>query len=239
MVVGGREGAADSVEMGFASRLDRALSHYGIKQDRFRRSTVAKLFGVSIESVRKWLEGESLPQQKRTMQIAEKLGVRAQWLLTGEEPMVSDDAASSSPIAERVEIRIWDARGASGHGALNDQARVIGTLTFKKRSLSRKSINADAAEAFYVDGDSMMPRLQDGDAVLFDTSDTKLRDGKVYVFNWNGRDYVKRLRFYEGRWHISSDNKADPEWRDDKPIDPVREPFIVRGRVRWIGSWED
>lgn len=138
-----------------------------------------------------------------------------------------------------VEVRIHSARLSGGDGADNDTASVIGTLLFRPKSLARKGVDHEFAGACYVDGDSMIPRLRNGDTVLFDTRDTKPKDGRIYAIRWNGADFVKRLRYYDGRWWISSDNKAEPQWRDDKPISPDREEFVIRGRVRWIGSWED
>lgn len=41
------------------------------------------MFGVSQNGARKWLEAESIPSTKRIPQIADRLGISAEWLLTG------------------------------------------------------------------------------------------------------------------------------------------------------------
>jgi transcriptional regulator with XRE-family HTH domain len=71
----------------FSKRLDSALTYAGIPADRHRRAIVSKLFGVSREAVRKWLAGESIPDTKRISDIAREMGVRGEWLLTGQGPM--------------------------------------------------------------------------------------------------------------------------------------------------------
>lgn len=45
------------------------------------------MFGVSQKGARKWLEAESIPDTKRIPQMAARLGVSAEWLLTGREPL--------------------------------------------------------------------------------------------------------------------------------------------------------
>lgn len=225
----------------FARRLNEAMSDRGI-EERGRGADLARRHRVSQPTSHAWLNGGHLPGPSRVTMMARDYGVRFEWLYFGRppkaEPGVTVDAAADDLGAEDVEVPLWAARGSSGGGAINDDARVIGTLTFKRRSLDKKSIPSGSANVFYVDGDSMLPRLHDGDAVLFNEADTSPRDGKIFVVHWNGHEYVKRLRFYDGRWHISSDNKANPEWRDDKPISD-RDQFNVIGRVRWIASWED
>lgn len=71
----------------FSKRLIAALDHARVPAGRGRRTAMAKMFGVSTESVRKWLMGESMPETKRLPEIAKRLGVNANWLLSGEGEM--------------------------------------------------------------------------------------------------------------------------------------------------------
>ncbi len=72
----------------FARRLNAALDAAGVPpKGRGRQVTVAKMFGVSQKGARKWLVGEALPTTKRIALIAKRLGVRGEWLLTGQGPM--------------------------------------------------------------------------------------------------------------------------------------------------------
>jgi phage repressor protein C with HTH and peptisase S24 domain len=203
-----------------AARLDitqGAVSQYlnGTTAINFRTALAfANLFGCAIEDIR-----SDLPELKHTAT-----------LVRDADPGYAE---------KRAEIPIYDASFSAGDGADNSESHRIGSLLFRHSSLAKRGIDPLTAAAVYVAGESMLPRLRDGDTVVFDTRDVKPRDGKVYALTWNGDDYVKRLRFYDGRWWISSDNKADPQWRDDKPVFSDRDDFKINGRVRWVGSWED
>jgi transcriptional regulator with XRE-family HTH domain len=72
---------------GFVARLNEALD--GIKdvpRARGRRIALAKMMGMSGESARKWLAGETLPSMDNARQFAAKAGVQVDWLLTGRGP---------------------------------------------------------------------------------------------------------------------------------------------------------
>lgn len=81
---------ADADKRDFAKRLNQACIAAGIQQSVLRR-TFADQFGVSRESARKWLVGDSLPETKRISSLAKFLGVRGEWLLTGIGPMHDSD----------------------------------------------------------------------------------------------------------------------------------------------------
>lgn len=217
----------------FSERLNKALEHNGFPK-RGRGAELMRRYKVSNATASAWLNGGHMPKPQTVRDMAGDYGVSYDWLYFGE----GDPEYSAKREEPTVEIPLWDAEGSTGYGALNEHARVIGTLTFKRASLERKGVNIDRSDAFYIRGISMLPRLRDGDAVVFDQADIEPQEGKMYMVRWTGHEYVKRLRFFDGRWHLCSDNQNDPEWKDPRPI-YEGDDFEVRGRVRWIGSWED
>jgi phage repressor protein C with HTH and peptisase S24 domain len=52
----------------------------------------------------------------------------------------------------------------------------------------------------------MEPKLYHGDSVVFNTADTDLKDGVVYVFNLDGEVVIKRAIRDNGMWWLDSDN---------------------------------
>lgn len=70
----------------FAARLNEALTDAGWVIGYGRRIRLAQLVGLSGESCRKWLNGESLPTMEHAIQVALHLGVYVEWLLTGRGP---------------------------------------------------------------------------------------------------------------------------------------------------------
>ena len=116
-------------------------------------------------------------------------------------------------------------------------------LKFRADSLARKRLNPSRLAVMYGAGDSMEPRIRSGDAVLFDTSDTRPRDGHLYVVmvpGAGGPEYqVKRCEIIEDIVFFRADNPAgDHNWAKPRRWDHPRDPIEIIGRVRWIGSWE-
>jgi len=69
----------------FSSRLLIALAELGYHSNE--QNALGKLFGVSGQAVKKWINGESTPSTARMPAIASTLGVRRAWLFDGEGAM--------------------------------------------------------------------------------------------------------------------------------------------------------
>lgn len=78
---------ANSTRREFSKRFRQALNEAGHKETQLHE--LGGLFEVSGQAVRKWLNGEAIPNSSRAPDIALKLGVRRAWLLDGEQPMRS------------------------------------------------------------------------------------------------------------------------------------------------------
>lgn len=81
-----------------------------------------------------------------------------------------------------------------------------GTLGMRRNWLERSGYDPAKLIAIQVRGDSMEPSLYEDDIVVLNTSDTKLVDGSVYAFNYEGEAVVKRLSRDAGDWWLTSDN---------------------------------
>ena len=177
-------------------------------------------------------------------QIADALGVSVRWLQSGKGPKEAGESAANEDDG-------WsDIRGyaqAIGLGAGPEAQEYAEThkLKFRADSLARKRLRPNALAVMYGKGDSMEPRIHSGDAILFDTSDTRPRDGQVYVVMVDGggaaKEYqVKRCEVIDDLVFFKSDNpRGDHNWKKPKRMDSPRHPIEIIGRVRWIGSWED
>lgn len=78
---------ANSIRREFSKRFREALNEAGHKETQLNE--LGRLFNVSGQAVRKWLDGDAIPNSTRAPGIAAKLGVRRAWLLDGELPMRS------------------------------------------------------------------------------------------------------------------------------------------------------
>jgi len=176
-------------------------------------------------------------------QIAEALGVSIRWLQSGKGPKTAvepdptdDDYTDVVGYSQAVGL------GAAGAEAV-DYAETH-SLKFKNTSLRRRGILNRPLAVYYGKGDSMEPTIEDGDAILFDTSDTRVADGVLYVIQVNGQAnpeyYVKRAMVLDAGVYFASDNPAgDHNWKKPKAMDSKKHPITVIGRVHWIGGWAD
>lgn len=198
-----------------------------------------KQTGLSKAGVYFILDGTTRPDKVRSdtvTRICRVLGISRDWLQYGRGPI--DAVETSEP--DWSDVAGYAQAAGLGTGAEANEYAETHKLKFKATSLRRKGLNADKLAVFYGKGDSMLPRIQDGDAILFDTSDTKPRDGTIYVIQWRGEYYAKRAMVLDDVVYFTTDNpNGDHSWNKPKRMDAKREPITVIGRVRWVGSWED
>lgn len=215
-----------------ASRIQEARVEAGFDSP----AALAKAVGVKPAAVYQWETGETQSLKGETLiDLADALKVNPKWLLRGKLPKRAMDAMSAY-----LFVRFHrDKRVSGGPGAVNDESRDATTgLAFLEASLRRKGLSDESAAAIVVVGESMMPRLRDGDTVVYDEADTNLRDGKMYVIRWGDELIVKRLfRELDASIRIVSENKSGEF--PDRFVRDGDDGFEIKGRVRWIGSWED
>jgi transcriptional regulator with XRE-family HTH domain len=102
----------------FWSRLLEAMADKGLPT---KQVSVAKLGGVSQPAARKWAEG-GLPDVDRIREIANKLDVSIDWLLTGEGQKRPHRDATSDPSLERL-LAIWPDMDADARQQLAELAQ--------------------------------------------------------------------------------------------------------------------
>lgn len=170
--------------------------------------------------------------------IAARLRVRPEWLETGKGP--KDPTGSGSGHEGWSDILGYAQAVGLGKGAEAQEYAETHKLKFRADSLARKRLRPAGLAVMYGQGDSMLPRIHPGDAILFDTSDTRPRDGALFVVQLGREIYVKRCEILDDIIFFKSDNPTgDHAWIKPKRMDAPRHPITILGRVRWIGSWED
>lgn len=203
------------------------------RERRISRAELARRAGIPYPTLA-GIENEDQSETTKLLELAQALTVRPEWLRTGKGPM---DAATTEE-SDWSDILAYKQAASLGDGAEPDEYAEAHKLKFRADSLQRKRLRPDRLGVVYGKGDSMLPRIKSGDAILFDRNDTDPKDGGLYVITY-GRDLMaKQLVELGGRWFIQSLNRDDPKWRKPEPIDEHK-GFVIHGRVRWIGSWED
>ncbi len=170
-------------------------------------------------------------------QLAAALRVNIRWLQSGKGPR--DIGVEEDPAGDWADIRAFEQHVGAGAGTEAQEYAETHALKFKTSSLRKQGLLGRKLAVFYAKGDSMLPRIHTGDAILFDEQDTTPVDGGVFVVAWRGEVYVKRIEIVDDIVLVKSDNpNGDHQWRKAKRLDSPRDPIEILGRVRWIGSWE-
>ncbi|QVN18942.1 helix-turn-helix domain-containing protein [Burkholderia pyrrocinia] len=79
----------------FSDRLNLVLDEEGLPpKGSGRQNQLARDWGLSQKGVRKWLEGEGVPETTRLIEMAKRYNVSFEWLATGRDPLTLRPSAS-------------------------------------------------------------------------------------------------------------------------------------------------
>ncbi|MEW5005882.1 XRE family transcriptional regulator [Enterobacter hormaechei] len=218
--------------MGFSERLAQAMKHAGYTQGR-----LAKDVGMAQSSVNKLLKEAN--GSRKTVEIASVLGVRPEWLSTGEGEMASSSAREpSAPYQVKPSLNgiyrvdVLDVKASAGPGSIVtsdfiETIRAIEYTTEQARALfgNRPSTHV---KVITVNGDSMDGTISPGDQIFVDTGVTHFDGDGVYVFVFGKTLHVKRLQMQRDRLAVISDNPIYEKWY----VEPEDEDaFYVMAKV--------
>lgn len=181
------------------------------------RSAAAKEFGVSVQSLHAWLNGERKPGLEKLSPILKHIGASIQ---------MPDEKLDDFALIPKVAAK------AGAGSSLETDGTVEGYYAFRHSFLDRVHIHGKHSVMMQVIGDSMYPLIHDGDTVLIDQSDKEARDGKIFVVGLGDELLVKRLQKTMRGWMLISQN---PEYSPLPVEGPDLETFRIHGRVRWFG----
>lgn len=228
--------------MDFAKRLEKARERRNLTQ-----TELAKMLGVSPQSVQQWEAGGTMPRHKRIDTLADKLGVRAQWLIFGQGDMLkpakdelvmheTEITEEKGPLApDEIEIPYFrEVEMAAGDGRTQVIENHGASMRFSLARLARAGVQPENAACATIAGKSMEPVIMDGSPVGIDKGCRQIRDGHVYALDHGGMLRVKRLyRMPMNRMRVVSDN--DEEYPEEVySLGDPEAPRII-GRVFW---WE-
>lgn len=158
----------------------------------------------------------------------------ARYFGVSEQLLGGAQSVESHRLASLVAVPRLQVSASAGYGSFAEQESAVAYMAFDPAWLM-KITAAPAAELsiIRVQGDSMIPTLNDGDEILVDrsTGGRTVSDG-IFVLRLEDALMVKRLAVHPSNntLTISSDNVAYPSWSDCK-----RTSVNVIGRVVWTG----
>jgi phage repressor protein C with HTH and peptisase S24 domain len=175
-----------------------------IREDRkLTREAFGTSIGASVAKVQALENGRQRVDHVTLEALSRNLGVDANWLLLGGDNHRQLDApekntVSISPVdlPDFVPIERFSVEASAGGGALVDEETLTGSYAFNRRWLDRRQLNPESLAVIAVRGDSMEPKLSDGDLILVDRAQKQIADGIAYVLRL-GSDllvkYVQRI----------------------------------------------
>lgn len=158
--------------------------------------------GVSYRTLQHYLSEKRGVSADFLITLGEQVGVSASWVLTGRGSMfiVEDEQSVHTPsglaeagvefatpeqLADFVSVPALDGQTSPGS---------VGHYALSRAWLNQQKLDPDALAVVLVTGDSMEPRLSDGDLAVINTADTDLRDGVTYAVQLGEEVITKRLQ---------------------------------------------
>ncbi|ELO3298902.1 TPA: S24 family peptidase [Escherichia coli] len=202
--------------MGFSERLAQAMESAGYTQGR-----LAKEVDMAQSSVNKLLKNAK--GSRKTVEIASVLGVRPEWLSTGEGEMTAGGTREptalyhvKSSLNGIYRVDVLDVKASAGPGTIVtsdfiETIRAIEYTTEQARALFGNR-PATHVKVITVNGDSMDGTISPGDQIFVDTGVTHFDGDGVYVFVFGKTLHVKRLQMQRDRLAVISDNPIYEKW---------------------------
>jgi len=178
----------------FAERLKELRERRGLSQYK-----LAELLGVSPSTVAAWEVGRNEPSYDMLRKIADVFEVSVDYLLgKTDEPIPAYKKIEDYPWYRAVKhIPVYNGANAGDVGSFPDGSTVLRWIGVPK--------NVPADFAIVVHGDSMEPKIHDGDIVVVSTQRPFI-NGELVVVIIDGEAYVKRLWVENNRVVLQSEN---------------------------------
>lgn len=237
-------------------RIEELLLSRGVSARKIKR-TLAETCGITYEAVRQWFTGSTTNiEAKHLAAIANKYDSTLEWLISGKGEMNNDSVVNYliEPGKVRVLKNIDDDIGESpfidipyyrethlsaGNGSVVEIEEETDRLTFQRSWLQKMSLKPENLVVVRCKGDSMEPRIQDGDIVLINTQYHDIRnveDRGVYAINYAGEAKIKRLvKRFDGNLVIRSDNPS-PNYLDEIVTEELADQLKIIGKAVWVGG---
>ena len=225
-----------------------------IEKTEGSKTKFAKNTGKTPAQITDICKGRGKPTFDYLLALNVKYGLDINWLLTGEGTPFLDDSIQYvmeeeamiapsrskrlSPTAQFAQnfvmVPRYDVQASAGYGAIINSEQVVDYLAFKKEWVHH-NLRTEAPNLALItaDGDSMEPTIKNGDLLLIDLYETRVKKDSIYILRWQDLLIAKRLQWrYDGSLLIRSDNSA---YSDEIVQEEALETLQILGRVIWFG----
>lgn len=198
------------------------------------------LKSAANERLSRMLHGRSEPEWSTLgyglKAIDERLAALADFTPSDEASDRPSAKADTSNLDQPGMIRLpvySEVEASAGPGAIPAAELADGIMALDRRFLRDQGAAPEHCAVIWARGDSMMPTIPDGSALVVDRSQVEVADGCIMVLNVAGSLLVKRVqRLTSGEIRLISDNRDyEPEVLAQHQLEQLR----VIGRVVYFG----
>ena len=221
------------------------------RQRNLTQQKIADALGVSKTSVIYWEKDENVPKHESLIALAKTLGTTTEWLLNG----VAAPEKSNADIA-KMEVGIYQAGDpvpdgyvaidyyddvfvSAGNGYLNLEKPSNNKMLFPVDLIKECNVEPATTKVIHVRGESMFPKLKDGQAISIDMSAKTIYDGEIYAFQVGDDTKIKYLFNWndegKGGFKAVSANSDKNQFPDEyySPSRIESEGISVLGQYWW------
>ena len=171
---------------------------------------------IATRTVQRWEKGEQVPDSNYLMRIAKVTGVIAHWLLTGEGDMLAGTQQKRNVLP--LPTNRYKKVGLVSLPLLSSVPGGTPSQMFHSENVERyvtvDNVRDPNAFALEVKGNSMAPRIEDGDIIVVSPRHD-VKNGDICVVRVDEEDTVKRIKIDDQFVHLI-------------PLNPEYEPMVVR-----------
>ena len=205
------------------------------KAKKINQEELAKIIGVSVDTIRRYESGEREPRIAELQAIAAALNTTAAALM-GEADVPAAEISNASHIDDVLMVPVVSSliQVSAGNGNIYPQIdwEIAGYMPVPRSELIAYSWQGAKFNIITADGDSMEPYISDGDKLLF-AEGVDVGPGEVAVVSYDGALLVKGvLQNKDGTVTLISFNKDFK----DRIIDPAEHDFYILGKALRVVS---
>lgn len=210
----------------FETRL-RALR----EEFQLTQAEAADKLHVSLATYGSWEQGRRKPGYEELDRICTLFLTSADWLMYGAE-----SSAGRGTHAQLIWIPHYSVELGAGPAYALDNNQVHEHVPFEQSFIRARGLDPTQLSVCKVRGDSMAPRINDGDMVLIDHRPLSAYVDDIYAIRYgNNEGVIKTLQFLPGsRVKVISENRKYEPFELDL-ADQTHDLAII-GRAVWHGG---
>lgn len=196
-----------------AQRIREARLAKGLDQAKL----AAKL-DIATRTLQRWEQDEQVPDSHYLMRLAKATGVAPHWLLTGDGQQYAKTYAEPNvlplPVNQYKKLKLVSLPLLSS--VPGGAPKFVFHPDYVEKYITVDDVNDPNAFALEVKGNSMAPRIEDGDIIVVSPK-LEGKSGDICVVRVNDEDTVKRVKLENEFVHLI-------------PLNPEYEPMAIRKR---------